>query len=119
MSTPENSSITEAELREADIIFHEIRPEELVQELEHGAKFVKFAVIRARWAYHLILTKNYVSPTVAIRDIPDCETIGWGEIHEVVWKDKNSLHSLEEAYRAKPISPVFMGIVRTRVLALI
>lgn len=48
MSTPENSSITEAELREADIIFHEIRPEELVQELEHGAKFVKFAVIRAR-----------------------------------------------------------------------
>ncbi len=48
MSTPENSSITEAELREADIIFHEIRPEELVQELEHGAKFVKFAFIRAR-----------------------------------------------------------------------
>lgn len=113
----QNSSLTEDELTGANIIFHEIRPEELGEELGHGAKFVKFALVRAQWACHMILTKSWISPAVAIRDIPDCVAIGWGEIHEVERKDVNSLHSLEQAYRAEPIPPNLMRAVRNRILS--
>lgn len=48
MSIPENPSITEDELKKADVIFHEISSEEIQGELAHGAKYVKFAVVRVQ-----------------------------------------------------------------------
>ncbi len=116
MSVP-NSSLTEAELKGANIIFHEIRTEELSEELAHGAKFVKFVVVRTRWVCNLILTKSWISPAVAIRDIPDCVAIGWGEIHEVRRKDVNSLPSLEANYRTEPMDSNLMDVVRERILS--
>lgn len=117
MSTPENSSITEDEIKKANVIFHEISSEEIQGELARGAKYVKFAVVRVRWACHMILTKSWLSPAVAIRDIPDCVAIGWGEIHELERKDVNLLPSLEEAYRTRPVPSHLMAIIRKRILS--
>lgn len=47
MSTPEQAPITDNDLRTADVIFHEISSEEIPSELNRGAKYVKFAVVRA------------------------------------------------------------------------
>jgi len=47
MSVP-NLSLTEAELRDANLIFHEMKPEEIREELEHGGKYVKLAVVRVQ-----------------------------------------------------------------------
>lgn len=117
MSIPENLSITEDELKTANVIFHEISSEEIQGELARGARYVKFAVVRARWACHLILTKNYISPAVAIRDIPDCKPVGGGEIHETEKKDVKLLPSLEEAHWTKPVPKDLMAIIRKRILA--
>jgi hypothetical protein len=112
MPTPDNSLPTDVELREANFIFHEMNPEELREELEHGAKYVKFVVVRAQWACNVILMKSWVSPAIAIRDIPDCMAIWWGEIHEVEKKDVKSLPSL---YRTRPMTPDLMRIVSQRI----
>lgn len=48
MSTPDNSLPTEAELRGASLIFHEIQSQEIKEELKHGAKCVKFVVVRTQ-----------------------------------------------------------------------
>ena len=113
MSVP-NLSLTEAELRDANLIFHEMKPEEIREELEHGGKYVKLAVVRVQWACNVIFTKSWISPAVAIRDIPDCVAIAWGEIHEVKEKDVNSLPSLEANYRTEPMTSDLMDVVRER-----